>query len=78
MRGARAIAGFCLMMFACAGSTAERPAEGLTSSIGGAAAGCLQGGVPLPAEGRGWQVLRPDNNRYWGTPALIGFLVDFG
>ncbi|HMA52500.1 MAG TPA: penicillin-insensitive murein endopeptidase, partial [Magnetospirillaceae bacterium] len=78
MRGARAVAGLCLMMFACAGQALERPAEGPTSSIGAAAHGCLQGAVALPADGPGWQVLRPDNNRYWGTPALIGFLEDFG
>ena len=78
MNRARAIAGFCLMMFACAGQSVERPAEGPTASIGAAAHGCLQGAVALPEEGTGWQVLRPDNNRYWGTPALIGFLEDFG
>ncbi len=78
MIAGRVIAGFCLAMLASTAIAAERPVEGAPSSIGGAAAGCLQGGVPLPAEGRGWQVLRPDNNRYWGTPALIGFLEDFG
>src|ERR1700761_2836627 len=78
MRGARVIAGFCLAMLAGSSLAAERPVPGPASSIGGAAAGCLQGGVPLPAEGQGWQGLRPDNNRFWGTPALIGFLEDFG
>ena len=77
MTGAAGIAGFCLAMLAFS-AAAERPVEGIPSSIGAAAHGCLQGGVPLPAEGKGWQVLRPDNNRYWGTPALISFLEDFG
>jgi len=73
----RVIAGVFLAMLAGSCLAAERPAKGPSESIGGAAHGCLQGAMPLPAEGPGWQVLRPDNNRYWGNPALVGFLEDF-
>lgn len=77
MRG-RVFAGICLAMLAVPGCAAEKPARGPLMVLGSAAHGCLQGGVALPADGPGWQVLRPDNNRYWGTPALVGFLEDFG
>jgi penicillin-insensitive murein endopeptidase len=78
MAARRVIAGLFLAMLAYPGFSAEKPAKGPLMVLGSAAHGCLQGGVPLPANGPGWQVLRPDNNRYWGTPALISFLEDFG
>jgi penicillin-insensitive murein endopeptidase len=74
----RAVAGVFLATLAISAGAAERPVAGPASSIGAAAHGCLRGAVALPADGPGWQVLRPDNNRFWGTPALIGFLEDFG
>lgn len=78
MAAGRVIAGLCLALLASSAMGAEMPVEGAPASIGGAAHGCLQGGVALPAAGTGWQVLRPDNNRFWGTPALVGFLEDLG
>ena len=30
--------------------------------------GCIAGAVPLPADGPGWQVMRPSRNRAWGHP----------
>ena len=63
MAARRVIAGLFLAMLAYPGFSAEKPAKGPLMVLGSAAHGCLQGGVPLPANGPGWQVLRPDNNR---------------
>jgi len=42
--------------------------------VGFYANGCLAGGVALPIDGPGWQVMRLSRNRYWGHPTLVGFL----
>ncbi|MFO1074597.1 MAG: penicillin-insensitive murein endopeptidase [Geminicoccaceae bacterium] len=42
-----------------------------TEAIGSYAKGCLAGGVALPENGPGWQVMRLARNRAWGHPALI-------
>ncbi len=55
---------------------AETPYPSPSRSIGGAANGCLAGGVPLPLSGPGWETLRPERNRFWGNPALISFVAD--
>jgi len=60
-----------LLMIGSAAGAMEQPAPGPASAIGAAAHGCLQGASPLPETGPGWQVLRPDHNRFWGTPDLI-------
>ncbi|HIJ64093.1 MAG TPA: penicillin-insensitive murein endopeptidase [Rhodospirillaceae bacterium] len=52
------------------------PAPGPARAIGGAANGCLAGGVAMPLSGPGWEVLRPERNRFWGHPALVGFLAE--
>lgn len=54
------------------------PAPGPASAIGGYAAGCLAGGVALPAEGPGYQVIRLSRQRNYGHPALVDFLRGFG
>ena len=46
--------------------------------IGGYAAGCFTGGVALPPEGPGYQVLRVSRQRYFGHPSLIAVLSDLG
>jgi penicillin-insensitive murein endopeptidase len=43
-------------------------------SIGSYARGCLAGGVALPVNARGWQVMRLSRNRNWGHPNLIAYL----
>ena len=60
-----------LFLVTSAAAAMEQPAPGPASSIGAAAHGCLQGAASLPLTGSGWQVLRPDHNRFWGTPTLI-------
>ena len=42
-----------------------------TAAIGSYAKGCLAGGLTLPADGPGWQVMRPARNRAWGHPRLL-------
>lgn len=50
------------------------PAPGPAQPIGDYGKGCLAGGVQLPADGPGWQVMRPSRNRAWGAPVLIAML----
>ena len=45
-------------------------------AIGGHALGCLAGGVALPADGPGYQVMRPSRGRFYGHPALVDFIGD--
>ncbi len=54
------------------------PSAGPAEPIGSYANGCLQGGVALPAEGEGYQVVRLSRNRYYGHPTMIAFLQDMG
>lgn len=42
--------------------------------IGSPAAGCLAGGVGLELEGEGFEVLRPERNRFYGHPKLVRFI----
>lgn len=75
-----------LGMAACAqaGSAADPwaairvPVAGAARSFGSPAAGCIAGAVALPAEGEGYQVLRPQRNRFWGHPRTIGFIRGLG
>lgn len=88
MRGVAA--GFAVVMMlgasACAeaGTAGERwgavslPVSGGAQSIGSPAAGCISGAVAMPLEGEGWQVLRPQRNRFWGHPRTIAFLKTLG
>ncbi|MBV8888836.1 MAG: penicillin-insensitive murein endopeptidase [Alphaproteobacteria bacterium] len=50
---------------------AEVPSTGPAQAIGGYARGCLAGARQLPADGAGWQVMRPSRNRAWGHPVLL-------
>ena len=50
------------------------PAAGTAEPIGGYSAGCLQGGQPFPLETANYQVLRPQQHRYFGHPELLSFL----
>lgn len=57
---------------------ATTPSPLPAQSIGFYAAGCLAGGVELPATDPqsppAWQVMRPSRNRAWGNPKLISFI----
>jgi len=53
---------------------ASAPVAGPPQVLGSAAAGCISGAVPLPADGDGWQVLRLQRNRFYSHPNTIAFL----
>jgi len=50
------------------------PAPVAARAIGSYARGCLAGGVALPINGPGWQVMRLSRNRNWGHPRLLAYL----
>lgn len=54
------------------------PTTDLPDTIGGYTNGCFIGGKALPAEGRGYQVVRLSRNRYYGHPDLVQYLKDLG
>ena len=54
------------------------PSPGPAQSIGGYSNGCLQGAVPLPASGRGYEDLHRSRNRFYGHPALVEFIRRLG
>jgi penicillin-insensitive murein DD-endopeptidase len=54
------------------------PTNDRAVSIGGYTNGCFSGGKALPAEGRGYQVVRLSRKRYYGHPELIRFIQDLG
>lgn len=47
------------------------PAPLAARAIGSYARGCLAGGVAVPINGPGWQVMRLSRNRNWGHPRLL-------
>lgn len=47
-------------------------------SIGSYTAGCLSGGVSLPVNGPGYQVMRLSRKRYYGHPDLKHFIENLG
>jgi penicillin-insensitive murein endopeptidase len=65
-----------LLLCCLSAAAMEQPAAGPASAIGAAAHGCLQGASALPQSGPGWQVLRPDHNRFWGMPALVAVIEE--
>jgi penicillin-insensitive murein endopeptidase len=55
---------------------ATRPAPGTARVHGFYSKGCVSGARSLPVNGRGFAVLRPHRNRFWGHPSLITFVHD--
>jgi len=53
-----------------------RPAPGAAKVHGFYNRGCIAGARALPIDGRGFAVLRPQRNRYWGHPRLVSFVRD--
>ncbi|CAK0765775.1 Penicillin-insensitive murein endopeptidase [Azospirillaceae bacterium] len=58
--------------------TATSPTPGPAKVIGAISNGCLLGGVPLPSEGDGFQVIRLSRRRYYGHSSLIDYIQRFG
>ncbi len=50
------------------------PVAGNPQAIGAFANGCIIGARPLPLEAANYQVLRPDQRRYFGHPDLLLFI----
>ena len=59
-------------------SDVTEPAPGSPHVIGSYAAGCVQGTVPVPPEGPGFQVMRLSRRRFFGHPVLVRFLQELG
>lgn len=88
--GRLALAGLAVMTLVAASACAEAgsaadpwagvrvPASGAAQSFGSPAAGCISGAVALPLQGEGYQVLRPQRNRFWAHPRTVSFLQDLG
>ena len=55
-------------------SAQRAPKAGPPRSIGGYAAGCLQGGVALSESGPGFEVMHRQRHRYFGHPDLVAFV----
>lgn len=54
------------------------PVDGGARSHGSPAAGCIAGAVALPLSGEGYQVLRPQRNRFWAHPRTVSVIEDLG
>ncbi|WP_300000971.1 penicillin-insensitive murein endopeptidase [uncultured Cedecea sp.] len=52
----------------------EHPINGSAQSIGGFSNGCIVGAHGLPLENSHYQVMRPDQRRYFGHPDLVAFI----
>ena len=56
----------------------QTPSPGPAQSIGGSGAGCLAGGIALPADGIGYQAVRLSRRRYFGHPETVAFVERLG
>lgn len=59
-------------------STVLQPAAGPIRVIGSYVSGCIQGAIPLPLEGEGFQTVRRGRHRYFGHPRLIQYIETIG
>ena len=59
-------------------NSVRAPSPGPAQVIGGYAHGCLSGGVSLPLDGEGYQVMRPGRRRYYGHSILVDYLQGLG
>lgn len=52
----------------------DHPINGSAQSIGGFSNGCIVGAQGLPLQDAHYQVMRPDQRRYFGHPELVAFI----
>ncbi|MGR3485463.1 MAG: penicillin-insensitive murein endopeptidase [Paracoccaceae bacterium] len=52
------------------------PSTQSPEAIGGAARGCMAGGVALPETGPTWQAMRLSRNRNWSLPVTVDWVQD--
>ncbi|NDL65331.1 penicillin-insensitive murein endopeptidase [Acerihabitans arboris] len=53
----------------------DHPVPGASQAIGEFANGCIVGARPLQLQAASYQVLRPDQRRYYGHPDLLLFII---
>ena len=59
-------------------SLLDMPTAGPAQAIGSTANGCLTGGVRLPADGPGYEVIRLSRHRYFGHGDMVDFVEGLG
>jgi penicillin-insensitive murein endopeptidase len=59
-------------------SIIEHPTAGPAQAIGGTANGCLTGGVQLPIDGPGYEVIRLSRHRNFGHGDMVDFVEALG
>ncbi len=59
-------------------SSIKSPVSGEPRIYGSYQSGCLAGAQQLPLDGAGYSVVRRSRNRYYGHPAIIGYLTELG
>ena len=59
-------------------SGVSKPSDQAAQALGFYSRGCLAGAEALPLQGDGFQVMRPQRNRYYGHPKLIALLKRLG
>ncbi|KAA8996959.1 penicillin-insensitive murein endopeptidase [Affinibrenneria salicis] len=58
--------------------TITEPVAGASQAIGSFSNGCIVGARPLPQQSVNYQVMRPDQLRYFGHPDLLAFISRLG
>jgi penicillin-insensitive murein endopeptidase len=59
-------------------SLLDTPTAGPAQAIGSTADGCLSGGVQLPPDGPGYEVIRLSRRRYFGHADMVDFVQSLG
>ncbi len=65
-------------LYATDWSQVDAPTEGPPRSIGQTNNGCIAGAHALPLEGKGYQVMHIERNRFYGHPHLLGAIESLG
>lgn len=68
------LAGVAALQAATPWQKITHPIAGKPQSIGAFANGCIVGAQPLPLHADSYQIMRGDQRRYFGHPALIQFI----
>lgn len=52
------------------------PLPGSPATFGFYSAGCIQGAQKFPLDGKGYAIMRPSRNRFFGHPKLLNYLTN--
>ena len=85
-RGGRFAALLCLCLCGVAFAAPRKnpwhevktPSKGAPRAIGDYSAGCVDGALALPLDGKGFHVMHPERRRYYGHPDLVDYLKTLG